>query len=557
MNWLHEWVLAPFVGFGFMRRALYGSFLLCLSACPVGVFLTLRRMSLVGDAMLLYGLDILPMTIGGLVAGLIVAIFAGAVSRLTVQKEDASMAAFYLISLAVGVLIVSLRGSSVDLMHVLFGTVLALNHEALLLIFSVALLTLLLVSIFWRALIAECLDPLFLRSVSRLGSPVHFIFLALVVLNLVAGFQALGTLLSVGVMVLPAVTARFWTRRVATMCIASVLIGMLACISGLLFSFHFSLPSGPSIILSVGIMYLVSAAAMMVKNIHLINVIASFSVIGDMAKNIGRDRIELRTIVGPNGDAHVYEPSPADAIAMSKADVILVNGLQLEGFISRLIEASETSAPVIETTKGANILQDPAGGHYHFYDGKAVFHAAPFDPHAWQSVGNSRIYVKNIAEAFCAQDKSNCDFYQANARAYDAKLADLENKIIKTVATIPQEKRTVVVGHNAFKYFEQAYGIHFLSPQGISTESEASAADVAGILKKIKENNASAVFSENISNPRLVEQIAREAGLNVAGVLYTDALSEPGGPASTYLEMMEHNVTAIATAASNSRNTQP
>ncbi|MGH0040004.1 zinc ABC transporter substrate-binding protein [Klebsiella pneumoniae] len=131
-----------------------------------------------------------------------------------------------------------------------------------------------------------------------------------------------------------------------------------------------------------------------------INVIASFSVIGDMAKNIGRDRIELRTIVGPNGDAHVYEPSPADAIAMSKADVILVNGLQLEGFISRLIEASETSAPVIETTKGANILQDPAGGHYHFYDGKAVFHAAPFDPHAWQSVGNSRIYVKNIAEAF-------------------------------------------------------------------------------------------------------------------------------------------------------------
>ena len=288
-----------------------------------------------------------------------------------------------------------------------------------------------------------------------------------------------------------------------------------------------------------------------------INVIASFSVIGDMAKNIGRDRIELRTIVGPNGDAHVYEPSPADAIAMSKADVILVNGLQLEGFISRLIEASETSAPVIETTKGANILQDPAGGHYHFYDGKAVFHAAPFDPHAWQSVGNSRIYVKNIAEAFCAQDKSNCDFYQANARAYDAKLADLENKIIKTVATIPQEKRTVVVGHNAFKYFEQAYGIHLLSPQGISTESEASAADVAGILKKIKENNASAVFSENISNPRLVEQIAREAGLNVAGVLYTDALSEPGGPASTYLEMMEHNVTAIATAASNSRNTQP
>lgn len=264
-----------------MRRALYGSSLLCLSACPVGVFLTLRRMSLVGDAMshailpgaaigfLLYGLDILPMTLGGLAAGLIVAIFAGMVSRLTIQKEDASMAAFYLISLALGVLIVSLRGSSVDLMHVLFGTVLALNQEALILILSVSLLTISLIWLFWRALIAECLDPLFLRSVSRLGSSVHFIFLSLVVLNLVAGFQALGTLLSVGVMILPAVTARFWTQRVVTLCIASILTGLLSCVSGLLFSFHFSLPSGPSIILSAGCMYLFSAAAVMAKDIRL------------------------------------------------------------------------------------------------------------------------------------------------------------------------------------------------------------------------------------------------------------------------------------------------
>ncbi|WP_435930559.1 zinc ABC transporter permease AztB [Dryocola sp. BD613] len=281
MSWFHEWFLDPFIGFGFMRRALYGSTLLCLSACPVGVFLTLRRMSLVGDAMshailpgaafgfLLYGLDILPMTIGGLIAGLVVAVFAGAVSRLTIQKEDASMAAFYLISLALGVLIVSLRGSSIDLMHVLFGTVLALNHDALTLIASVAMLTLLTILLFWRALIAECLDPLFLRSVSRLGSPVHFIFLSLTVLNLVAGFQALGTLLSVGVMILPAVTSRFWTKSVAAMCILSILSGMLACISGLLFSFHFSLPSGPAIILSAGMFYLASATAVMLKNTYL------------------------------------------------------------------------------------------------------------------------------------------------------------------------------------------------------------------------------------------------------------------------------------------------
>ncbi|WP_435930558.1 zinc ABC transporter substrate-binding protein AztC [Dryocola sp. BD613] len=288
-----------------------------------------------------------------------------------------------------------------------------------------------------------------------------------------------------------------------------------------------------------------------------LKVISSFSIIGDIANNIGQDRIEQRIIVGPNGDAHVYEPSPADAIAMSKADVILVNGLQLEGFISRLIEASETTAPVIETTKGADIIRDPAGGHYHFYDGKAVFHAAPFDPHAWQSVANARIYVKNIAAAFCTADKDSCEFYQNNARAYNDELTMLEKKLISTVNGIPQEKRTVVVSHNAFRYFEKAYGIHFLSPQGVSTESEASAADVAGILKEIKQSRASAVFSENISSPRLVEQIASEAGLRVAGVLYSDALSEPAGPASTYLKMMEHNVNTIAAAAGNSSQMHP
>lgn len=284
-----------------------------------------------------------------------------------------------------------------------------------------------------------------------------------------------------------------------------------------------------------------------------INVIASFSIIGDMAKNIGQDRITLRTIVGPNGDAHVYEPSPADAIAMAKADVILINGLQFEGFIKRLIAASETSAPVTETTKDAHIIRDPAGGHYHFYEGKAVFHAAPFDPHAWQSIANAKIYVKNIADAFCAADRSGCTFYQDNARTYTSKLNELQQKIKAAMATIPEDKRTVVVGHNAFRYFEEDYGIHFLSPQGISTEAEASAADVAGILKEIKQNKASAVFAENISNPRLVAQIAAEADLSVAGTLYSDALSDPAGPASTYLAMMEHNVATITTAVNNGK----
>jgi zinc/manganese transport system permease protein len=270
---LYDVLVAPFVDYAFMQRALAGALMLSVSACPVGVFLMLRRMSLTGDAMahailpgaavgfLLYGLQIVPMTLGGLAAGVVVALGAGAVSRLTIQKEDASMAAFYLISLALGVLIVSLRGSNVDLMHVLFGTVLALNNEALGLIGTIAVVTLAALAVFWRALVAECLDPLFLRSVSRLGPPVHFIFLGLVVLNLVGGFQALGTLLSVGLMMLPAAAARFWTSRVEPMCLLAVAIGAVSCVSGLLLSYHASLPSGPAIILSAGVVYVLSIFA--------------------------------------------------------------------------------------------------------------------------------------------------------------------------------------------------------------------------------------------------------------------------------------------------------
>jgi zinc/manganese transport system permease protein len=270
MSALYDLLLAPFVDFAFMQRALLGSLMLSLGACPVGVFLMLRRMSLTGDAMahailpgaaagfLLFGLEILPMTVGGLIAGAIVALGAGAVSRFTIQREDASMAAFYLISLAVGVLMVSIRGSSVDLMHVLFGTVLALNDEAIALIGGIVVVTFVGLAVFWRALVAECLDPLFLRSVSRFGTPVHFVFLGLVVLNLVGGFQALGTLLSVGLMMLPAAAARFWASRVEPMCVLAVVIGFASCIAGLLLSYHASLPSGPAIILAAGVVYFIS-----------------------------------------------------------------------------------------------------------------------------------------------------------------------------------------------------------------------------------------------------------------------------------------------------------
>lgn len=270
---IYDLLIAPFADYGFMQRALAGVVLLSLSSCPIGVFLMLRRMSLAGDAMahailpgvavgfLLYGLEIVPMTIGGLVAGALVAAGAGAVSRFTAQREDASMAAFYLISLAFGVLIVSLRGSPIDLMQVLFGSVLSLDNGALTLLGINLAATAILLAVFWRALVAECLDPTFLRSVSRMGPLAHFVFLALVVVNLVGGFQALGTLLSVGLMILPGAAARFWTGRLLPMIAVAVALGIVSGVAGLLVSYHAALPSGPAIVLSAGILYAASLFA--------------------------------------------------------------------------------------------------------------------------------------------------------------------------------------------------------------------------------------------------------------------------------------------------------
>jgi zinc/manganese transport system permease protein len=265
-----EALTGPFAEFSFMRRALVGCIALSLSAPPIGVFLMLRRMSLMGDAMshailpgaaigyLLAGLSLFAMSLGGFAAGLAVALAAGLVARSTVLREDASLAAFYLLSLALGVAIISIKGSAIDLLHVLFGTVLALDDIAILLLVSIATVTLAALAVIYRPLVLECFDPQFLRSVSNLSSPTHLAFLVLVVLNLVAGFQALGTLMAVGIMLLPAIAARFWADDVAGMIVASVLIALIASVTGLLASYYTAVPTGPAIILVCGALYLLS-----------------------------------------------------------------------------------------------------------------------------------------------------------------------------------------------------------------------------------------------------------------------------------------------------------
>src|SRR3989442_7568109 len=267
---LHDLFIAPFTEFEFMRRALAGALTLALGAAPIGVFLMLRRMSLVGDAMahailpggaigfLVCGINLFAMTTGGLIAGFTVAVLAGLVARNTELKEDVSRATFYLVSLALGVTIVSIKGTNIDLLHVLFGNVLALDDQTLLLIATNATVSLVVLALIYRPLVIECVDPGFMRSVSRAGGPAHLAFLVLVVVNLVSGFHALGTLLAVGIMMLPAAIGRFWARDTTLMILIATASGAVASYARLLVSFHFGVASGPAVILVAGALYVVS-----------------------------------------------------------------------------------------------------------------------------------------------------------------------------------------------------------------------------------------------------------------------------------------------------------
>lgn len=267
---LYDILIVPFVEFEFMRRALVGVSALALGAGPIGVFLMLRRMSLVGDAMahailpgaaigfLVSGLSLLAMSTGGMVAGFVIALLAGIVARTTELKEDAALAVFFLISLALGVTIVSMKGTNIDLLHFLFGNVLALDDQTLLFIVASATVTLIALAMVYRPLVVECVDPGFLRSVSRAGILVHLAFLALVVINLVSGFQALGTLLAVGIMMVPAATGRFWARDITAMIAIAVACGAFSGYAGLVLSFHAGIPSGPAVILVAGVLYALS-----------------------------------------------------------------------------------------------------------------------------------------------------------------------------------------------------------------------------------------------------------------------------------------------------------
>lgn len=266
-----------------------------------------------------------------------------------------------------------------------------------------------------------------------------------------------------------------------------------------------------------------------------LNVVATFSILGDFVQNVGGDRVSVTTLVGPDGDAHVYTPAPADARKVADAKLVIVNGLDFEGWLSRLVKSSGKKATIITATGG--IAPRKLGSHA--------------DPHAWQSVANAKIYVANIRDALAAADPAGAEAYRANAANYLAKLDALDSEVRAAVAQIPQDRRKVISTHEAFGYFASAYGIEFVAPLGVSTESAASARAVARIITQIRTQKIPAVFLENISDSRLIRRISAETGAKVGGTLYSDSLTGEKGDAPTYIDMVRHNIKALTSALAN------
>ena len=271
-----------------------------------------------------------------------------------------------------------------------------------------------------------------------------------------------------------------------------------------------------------------------------LRVVATFSILGDLVKQVGGDAVQVTTLVPPGGDAHSYQPTPGDAKTIVQARLVVVNGLNMEGWLDRLIKASGTKAPVAVASSGvkAATMEEETGG-----GGKLAT-----DPHAWQDLANGRVYVHNIAEALASADPANAAGFRQRAESYDRELADLDGWVRRQISQVPAAKRKIITSHDAFGYFGRAYGIAFLAPVGLSTESEPTAAGLGRLSNQIRKEGIKALFIENMTDPRLIKTLARDTGAVVGGTVYSDSLSKDGGPADSYVKMFHHNVPAFVEA---------
>jgi len=572
---------SPFAEFAFMRRALLGGVALACSAAPLGVFLILRRMSLIGDAIAhgilpgaalafwLFGLSLPALTLGGLAAGLGMAGAAAWVSRRTGLREDASLAALYPISLASGVLLLGLAGRKLDLLHLLFGSALAVDADTLSGMLATAAFSLLVLALIYRALALDSLDPLVPaqrqpnRAIRPCGLPdsggaqpgdrlpgnrcadgggaddaagCGCAFLEPTPARPVAAGCAAGrpVCMAGAAAVVLRQPAQRAVHRPAGGC---VLPDFSRCGPGIWPAAFARFNPDRLRYQPMRHLFLLLALwlPLSLQAAEKISVVTSFSILADMTREVGGEHIELTNLVGPDADAHLYEPSPDDAQALLRADLIIANGLGFEPWLERLMASSEPKGKRIDASAGVVPLMLEEEGE-----------AVP-DPHAWQGLTNAEIYVRNIAKALVALDPAHRNDYERRRDAYLSRLHALLKKADTRIGSLPASQRKVVTSHDAFGYLGQAWQLRFIAPQGLSTHDEPSAADVAALIRQLRQEGVRAVFVENIRDPRLIEQIAEEAGATVGGTLYSDALAS-AGPASTYLGMFEHNLDTLMQA---------
>jgi zinc/manganese transport system permease protein len=576
ISWIFNTFWEPFFQYPFMQKALLGCIALALGCGPMGTFLVLRRMSLIGDALshgilpgvaiafLISGFSIVSMSLGGVIAGLIFAYLAHVITQRTVLSTDNVFAALFIFSMALGIFILSVAGGYMDVMHILIGNVLVLSKANLLWIGSIASLTLLGLACFYRPLIIYAFDPPFFRTSYGKAQTVEILFLTFLTLNLVSAFQALGTLMALGVLLLPAITARLMTKQIWILIITATGLAIVGSYLGLLISYHASWPSGPVIILVLGsfygmgllyrlfprhvtllgwsVLWLLILTPLLLPQVKkpVAPIMASFTVLADMTRNIVPSQLRVDSLVGPDRDPHVYEPSPGDLIRLLKADVVVINGLRLEAhWLDRLIKSGTLQGKVINASAGCLPRFFQSGNN-----------RVP-DPHAWHDVKNAQRYVTNIARALSQFWSGEASLIQSRAQRYQKKLIRLERWIQNQRHQLKIQQPRVITTHDGFGYFGAAYRIKFLTPLGPSTSAEPSAKDIARIIHVAQKQHIRSIFLENMISPALMSMIARELGVSLSGTLYSDALSAPGGPAPTYIRMMRHNARTLFTSLSN------
>ncbi len=564
-----------------MERALFGCILLSLSCGPLGVFLVLRRMILVGDALshgllpgmavgfLIGGYSIWALSIGGIVAGITIGIASTFAARREWLAEDSALAGFYLFSMALGVTFLSHYNHHIDLLHVLFGSVLAISSDSLLLMSISCIATLLFCGIWYHALVIECFDGHFFHGMGGKKSLMRMIFLGMLTINLVAAFQAFGAMMSLGLLVLPALTMRLMSQRLLVMCCGASLIGILGSFGGLFISYVWGCASGPSIIVILGIIYIVtflwreirittrkkyaitSHKMLCILFVFLgahdaitakkpLKIMVTSSILQDWVQQIGGEHVEVTSFIGSQGDLHDYHPSPQDRITVERADIIFLHGLGFDKWITPLLTASKSSQRAVTVTSS---LQ-----HHHL-----IYKNNEPDPHVWHDVSLARICLHTIKEHLMRHLPQHKQELEKRFAAYDKKLATLHQWILTSMGPFADTK-IMVLGHDAFRYYSKAYSIDI---HGVFSHAMDGMApkNFIELIEHAGGGKFSGVFVSHGVRIDFAETLAHDMGVPFGGLLYADTLLPPN--ISTYEELLVYNTTTLVKILSHNFSSMP